>query len=96
MILTIPTGRFAGSQIEIASPRIESIHSTKMSIEVNVISFMVEGTDGKVYLDTHKVDDRFTGLSDEEIVYTFTTEIAEEILPFVNEQLVLAFEEKMT
>lgn len=96
MILTIPTGRFAGSQLEITSPCIESIHSTKMSIEINVISLLVEGTDGKVYLDTHKVDDRFTGLSDEEIVYAFTTEIAEEILPFVNEQLVLAFEEKTT
>lgn len=96
MILTIPTGRFAGSQIEITSPRIESIHSTKMSIEVNVISVMVEGTDGKVYLNAHRDDERFNGLSVDDVVNTFTVEIAEEILPFVNEQLVLAFEEKTT
>lgn len=96
MILTIPTGRFAGSQIEITSPHIESIHSTKMNFDINFNSVKIDGVDVKEYLNAHRDDERFNGLSVDDVVNTFTVEIAEEILPFVNEQLVLAFEEKTT
>lgn len=96
MILTITTGRYAGSQFEISSPHIRSIHATVVEVEINIVTIVIDGVEGKEYFKAHQNDDRFNGLNDEERLDAFTTEVSNDMLPFVNEELVWAFEEKTT
>jgi hypothetical protein len=94
MIVTIPTGRFAGSVIQLTSPEIKSIHHTSISIDIEATHVMIDGIEGNEYFKQHKGDACFAGMSDIDIINQVTTDLAEEMVSVINEQLALVFEEK--